>query len=81
MSPQRYFLNVYLVTYGIKWIHDFAVGHARENIALMRKIVYNLLKLDSDVQNMSVRAKQIYYRNNLDAICRLLFEVVPGAAE
>ena len=25
MSPQRYFLNVYLVTYGIKWIHDFAV--------------------------------------------------------
>jgi len=47
----------------------------------MRKIVYNLLKLDSDVQNMSVRAKQIYYRNNPDAICRLLFEVVPGAGE
>jgi len=35
---------------------------------MMRKIVYNLLKLDSDVQNMSVRAKQIYYRNNLDAV-------------
>ena len=54
-------------------------GHATENIGLMRKIIYNLLKLDGDVQNMSVKAKQIYYRNKPDAVCRLLFEVVPGA--
>ena len=38
----------------------------------------NLLKLDSDVKDMSIRAKQIYYRNNPDAVCRLLFEVIPG---
>ncbi len=75
---------------GLHWILDDALredrctarkGHATENIGLMRKIVYNLLKLDSDVQNMSVRAKQIYYRNNPDAVCRLLFEVVPGASK
>ena len=24
------------------------------------------------------RAKQVYFRNNPDAVCRLLFEVVPG---
>jgi hypothetical protein len=54
-------------------------GHATENLGLMRKIVYNLLKLDDAVQNMSVKAKQIYYRNNPDAISRLIFEVVPGA--
>jgi hypothetical protein len=53
--------------------------HATENLGLMRKIVYNLLKLDDAVQGMSVRAKQVYYRNNPDAICRLIFEVVPGA--
>jgi predicted transposase YbfD/YdcC len=71
----------------LHWVLDDALredrctarkGHATENLGLMRKIVYNLLKFDSDVQNMSVRAKQIYYRNNPDAVCRLLFEVVPG---
>jgi predicted transposase YbfD/YdcC len=74
----------------LHWVLDDALredrctarkGHATENIGLMRKIVYNLLKLDSDVQNMSVRAKQIYYRNNPDAVCRLLFEVIPGAGK
>jgi len=53
--------------------------HATENLGLMRKIVYNLLKLDPDVQDMSVRAKQVYFRNNPDAICRLIFDLVPGA--
>jgi len=74
----------------LHWVLDDALredrctarkGHATENIGLMRKIVYNLLKLDSDVQNMSVRAKQIYYRNNPNAVCRLLFEIVPGAGK
>ncbi|MDR2712682.1 MAG: hypothetical protein LBB91_06160 [Clostridiales bacterium] len=45
----------------------------------MQKIIYNLLKPDDAVQGMSVRAKQVYYRNNPDAVCRLIFEVVPGA--
>ena len=72
---------------GQHWVLDDALredrctarkGHATENIGLMRKIVYNLLKLDSDVKRMSVRAKQIHYRNNPDAVCRLLFEVIPG---
>jgi len=72
----------------LHWVLDDAMredrctarkGHATENLGLMRKIVYNLLKLDPAVQGKSVRAKQVYYRNNPDAICRLLFEVVPGS--
>jgi len=71
----------------LHWVLDDALredrctarkGHATENLGLMRKIIYNLLKLDPAVQGMSVRAKQVYYRNNPDAVCRLLFEVVPG---
>ena len=54
------------------------IGHATENLGLMRKIIYNLMKMDPAVQGMSVRAKQVYYRNNPDAVCRLLFEVIPG---
>ena len=72
----------------LHWVLDDALredrctarkGHATENLGLMRKIVYNLLKLDQAVQGMSVRAKQVYYRNNPEAVCRLIFEVVPGA--
>ena len=72
----------------LHWVLDDALredrctarkGHATENLGLMRKIIYNLLKLDATVAGMSVRAKQVYYRNNPDAVCRLLFEVVPGA--
>ena len=71
----------------LHWVLDDALredrctarkGHATENLGLMRKIVYNLLKLDDAVQGMSVRAKQVYFRNNPDAVCRLIFEVVPG---
>jgi predicted transposase YbfD/YdcC len=72
----------------LHWVLDDALredrctarkGHATENLGLMRKIVYNLMKLDDAVQGMSVRAKQVYYSNNPDAVCRLIFEVVPGA--
>jgi predicted transposase YbfD/YdcC len=72
----------------LHWVLDDALredrcsarkGHATENLGLMRKIVYNLLKLDEAVKGMSVRAKQVYFRNNPDAVCRLIFDVVPGA--
>ena len=72
----------------LHWVLDDALredrctarkGHATENLGLMRKIIFNLLKLDDAVQGMSVKAKQVFYRNNPDAVCRLLFEVVPGA--
>jgi predicted transposase YbfD/YdcC len=72
----------------LHWVLDDALredrctarrGHATENLALMRKIVYNMMKLDDAVAGMSVRAKQVFYRNNPDAAARLIFEVVPGS--
>ena len=72
----------------LHWVLDDALredrctarkGHATENLGLMRKIVYNLLNLDEAVKGMSVKAKQVYYRNNPEAISRLIFEVVPGS--
>lgn len=80
----------WMIENSLHWVLDDALredrctarkGHATENLGLMRKIIFNLLKLDSAVENMSVRAKQIYYRNNPDAVCRLLFEVVPGSGK
>jgi predicted transposase YbfD/YdcC len=72
----------------LHWVLDDALredrctarrGHATENLGLMRKIVYNLLKLDDAVEGMSVKAKQVYFRNNPAAVCRLIFDVVPRA--
>ena len=72
----------------LHWVLDDALredrctarkGHATENLGLMRKIVYNLLKFDDAVKGMSVKAKQVYFRNNPDAVSRLLFEVIPGS--
>jgi predicted transposase YbfD/YdcC len=73
---------------GLHWVLDDVLredrctsrkGHSTENLCLMRKIVYNLLKLDENVDGKSVKAKQVYYRNNPDAICRLIFEIIPGS--
>jgi len=49
------------------------VEHATQNLALMRKIIFNLTKLDINVKGMSMKAKQIYYQNNPDAIAELIF--------
>jgi len=53
-------------------------GHAMENYALMRKIVYDLMKLDENVKKESMKGKQVYYRNNLEAIQKLIFEEIPS---
>lgn len=49
------------------------IGHATENLAMMRKIVYDLMKLDENVKNKSMKGKQVYYRNNPEAIRELIF--------
>jgi predicted transposase YbfD/YdcC len=53
-------------------------GHATENLALMRKLVFNLMKLDKNVEKKSMRAKQVYYRTEPHEIENLLFGVIPN---
>jgi predicted transposase YbfD/YdcC len=52
-------------------------GHATENLGLLRKLVFNLMKLDENVKDLSMKGKQVHYRNEPQAIERLLFEVMP----
>jgi predicted transposase YbfD/YdcC len=52
-------------------------GHATENLGLMRKPVFNLMKLDEDTGDLSMKGEQIHYRNTPQAIEKLLFEVIP----
>jgi predicted transposase YbfD/YdcC len=53
-------------------------NHAMENLGLLRKILLNLMKLDANTAKMSMRAKQVYYRNDPDAVFKLLFEEIPN---
>jgi hypothetical protein len=43
----------------------------------MRKLVFNLMKLDKNVEKKSMKAKNIYYRINPEAVENLLFGVIP----
>lgn len=54
------------------------IGAATENLGLMRKVVYNLMKLDPNVQGKSMKWKEVYYRNNFEKIEGLLFKEIPS---
>lgn len=56
------------------------IGHATENLGLLRRLAYNLMSLDPAVAKKSKKAKQIYYRNDFDAVLRLLFEFTVDAS-
>jgi predicted transposase YbfD/YdcC len=56
-------------------------GHATENLALMRKLVFNLMKSDKNVEKKSMKAKSVYYRTNPRAVENLLFGVIPHMHE
>jgi predicted transposase YbfD/YdcC len=51
---------------------------ATEELGLMRKIINNLTELDGNVQRMSMKAKEVYYKNNPDAIWQLIFREIPS---
>lgn len=51
---------------------------AIENLALLRKIVFNLNKLDKTMTGKSVRTKTTDYMLDFNNIERLLFEVIPS---
>jgi len=72
----------------LHWVLDDALredrctarkGHAVENLGLMRRVVYNLMNMDPNVKGKSVRAKEVYYRNNPGCILELLFVISPGS--
>jgi predicted transposase YbfD/YdcC len=53
-------------------------GHATENLALMRKIVFNLTKLDENVAGKSMKWRQGYYRSHPGAVMGLIFREIPS---
>jgi predicted transposase YbfD/YdcC len=53
-------------------------NNATENLALLRKLLFDLMKLDSNTEKMSKKHKQIHYRCNPEAVYKLLFEEIPS---
>jgi predicted transposase YbfD/YdcC len=52
-------------------------GKATENLALLRKFVLNIMKADPNAKKLSMKGKQIYYRNEPEAMAKFVFEAIP----
>ena len=55
------------------------VGQSIENLATVRKIVFNLVKLDNSMGNkLTMKQKMTRYINNFNNIENLIFNVIPS---
>jgi len=55
-------------------------GNSISNLALMRKIVFNLVKLDTSLGKISFKKKLTNYQNDFSKIENLIFNVLPEIA-
>jgi predicted transposase YbfD/YdcC len=53
-------------------------SHATENLGLLRKFVFNMMNVDGNTKGMSKKAKQVYYRNDPEAVAKLILGDIPS---
>jgi predicted transposase YbfD/YdcC len=53
------------------------IGYSIENLSLIRKICYNLVKLDDSFGKLSFKKKLMMYNHNLDNLKRLILNLNP----
>ena len=53
-------------------------SNAIHNFSLLRKICYNLIKLDDSIKRKEINKRIMYYNNDLDNLKRLIFEIYPN---
>ena len=53
-------------------------SNAIHNFSLLRKICFNLIKLDDSVKRKEVNKRMMYYNHDLDNLKRLIFEIYPN---
>lgn len=72
---------------GLHWVLDVIFnedhstarkGKAIENISIIRKMAFNLTKLDPEMKNKSTKKKIIDYQYDIGAFKRLIYEVIPN---
>ena len=56
------------------------VGHSISNLSIIRKIVFNLIKLDTSFGKLTYKKKMTMYATNFIHIENLLFKVIPQIA-
>lgn len=54
------------------------IKNSIHNFSLLRKICYNLIKLDDSIGKKPLNKKIMYYNHNLDNLKRLIFEIIPN---
>jgi len=57
------------------------MGNSVSNLSIVRKIVFNLIRLDTSFGKISFKKKMSRYRNNFEHIENLIFNVLPNVYE
>ena len=52
-------------------------GHSIHNLSLIRKICYNLVKLDTVAPRKEINKKIMWYQNNFDNLKNIIFDIIP----
>lgn len=83
----NYVRNHWAIENSLHWVLDviFDEDHstarkdkAIENISIIRKLAFNLTKLDPEMKNKSTKKKIIDYQYDLGAFKRLIYETIPN---
>ncbi len=83
----NYVRNHWAIENSLHWVLDviFDEDHstarkdkAIENISIIRKLAFNLTKLDPEMKNKSTKKKIIDYQYDLEAFKRLIYETIPN---
>lgn len=53
-------------------------SNAIHNFSLLRKICFNLIKLDDSIKRKEINKRMMYYNHDLDNLKRLIFEIYPN---
>ena len=56
---------------------EYRVGHSISNLSIIRKIVFNLIKLDTSFGKISFEKKMTKYKVDFTNIENLIFNVLP----
>lgn len=54
------------------------IKNSIHNFSLLRKICYNLIKLDDSIGNKPINKKIMFYNHNPDNLKRLIFDIIPN---
>ena len=81
IEPEKKAVKRLCMAFDVYFKEDLSTSkksNAIHNFSLLKKICFNLIKLDDSVKRKEVNKRMMYYNHNLDNLKRLIFEIYPN---